>query len=134
MKKSLEKLLVIDALSMALGQRKPVKGMLHHSDRGSQYANKEYQAMLQEAGISCSMSRKGNCWDNAVVESFFSTLKREWIEGKRYQTRSEAKADIFYFIESWYNRKRRHSTLGYVSPVEFEQRAAEAGLCKKLFA
>jgi len=134
MQNRLEKRLVIDALLMALGQRKDLGVVLHHSDRGSQYASKEYQALLRESGLNCSMSRKGNCWDNAVVESFFSTLKREWVQGKGYRTRSEARADIFYFIETWYNRKRRHSTLGYVSPVEFERRAAKAGLCKKLSA
>ncbi len=127
MKERLGKQLVIDALLMALGHRKPNGGVLHHSDRGSQYASKEYQALLTQSGISCSMSRKANCWDNAVVESFFSTLKREWVQGKGYRTRSEARADIFYFIETWYNRKRRHSTLGYLSPAEFEWKAA-AGL------
>jgi putative transposase len=127
----LGKQLVIDALLMALGQRKPVGGILHHSDRGSQYASKEYQVVLKEADISCSMSRKANCWDNAVVESFFSTLKREWVQGKVYRTRAEARADIFYYIETWYNRKRRHSTLGYLSPAEFESKAAKAGLCEK---
>lgn len=127
MKQRLEKQLVIDALLMALGRRRHVVGMLHHSDRGSQYASKEYQALLKKEGIRCSMSRKANCWDNAVVESFFSTLKREWVRGKGYRTRSEARADVFYFIESWYNRKRLHSTLGYLSPAEFERRVA-AGL------
>jgi transposase InsO family protein len=127
MKDRMENQLVLDALLMALGQRKPLEGMLHHSDRGSQYASREYQALLEASGIGCSMSRRANCWDNAVVESFFSTLKREWLEGKRYRTRLEARADIFYYIESWYNRKRRHSTLGYFSPVEFEAKAA-AGL------
>jgi len=124
MKERLEKQLVIDAFIMALGHRKPVGGLLHHSDRGSQYASKEYQALLERADMSCSMSRKANCWDNAVVESFFSTLKREWVQGKRYRTRSEARADVFYYIETWYNRKRRHSTLGYLSPTEFERKAA----------
>jgi putative transposase len=123
----LEKQLVIDALLMALGRRQCVVGMLHHSDRGSQYASKEYQGLLQKEGIRCSMSRRANCWDNAVVESFFSTLKREWVQGKTYRTRTEARADIFYYIETWYNRKRRHSTLGYLSPAEFESKAA-AGL------
>jgi transposase InsO family protein len=127
MQDRLEKQLVIDALLMALGRRQSVAGILHHSDRGSQYASKEYQNLLKEAGISCSMSRKANCWDNAVVESFFSTLKREWVQGKTYRTRTEARADIFYYIETWYNRKRRHSTLGYLSPAEFESKAA-AGL------
>ncbi len=82
MKQRIEKQLVIDALLMALGRRKPERGILHHSDRGSQYASKEYQALLSQAGLSCSMSRRGNCWDNAVVESFFSTLKREWVQGR----------------------------------------------------
>jgi len=120
------KQLVIGALLMALGQRRPAGGLLHHSDRGTQYASHEYQAILKNAGIRCSMSRKANCWDNAVAESFFSTLKREWVNGKRYQTRTEARADIFSFIETWYNRKRRHSTLGYLSPEEFERRALSA--------
>lgn len=128
MKARLEKQLVIDALLVALGQRKPASGILHHSDRGSQYASKEYQNLLKEAGISCSMSRKANCWDNAVVESFFSTLKREWVQGKGYRTRAEARADIFYYIETWYNRKRRHSTLGYLSPSEFELKASAGGI------
>ena len=109
MKDRMENQLVLDALLMSLVQRKPLEGMLHHSDRGSQYASREYQALLEESGIGCSMSRRANCWDNAVVESFFSTLKREWLEGKRYRTRAEARADIFYYIESWYNRKRRPS-------------------------
>jgi putative transposase len=99
------KALVANALSMALGQRKPVDKVLHHSDRGSQYASKEYQEILKGAGITCSMSRKGNCWDNGVVESFFSTLKREWVQGKTYQNRSQARADLFHYIEVWYNRK-----------------------------
>jgi putative transposase len=124
MKDRMENQLVLDAVLMALGHRKPLEGMLHHSDRGSQYASREYQALLEASGIGCSMSRRANCWDNAVVESFFSTLKRELLQGKRYRTRLEARADIFYYIESWYNRKRRHSTLGYFSPVEFEARAA----------
>jgi transposase InsO family protein len=134
MQERLEKQLVVNALLMALGSRKPAGEVLHHSDRGSQYASKEYQALLMQTGIDCSMSRRANCWDNAVVESFFSTLKREWVQGKGYRTRSEARADIFYFIETWYNRKRRHSTLGYLSPAEFERRAAEAGLCEKFSA
>jgi putative transposase len=123
-KARMQKRLVIEALQMALGRRGPARGVLHHSDRGSQYASGEYQALLSQAGISCSMSRKGDCWDNAVVESFFSSLKREWVQGKGYRTRSEARADLFYYIEAWYNRKRRHSTLGYLSPAEFEMKAA----------
>lgn len=124
MQETMERKLVMDALAMALGQRNTEGEMIHHSDRGSQYASEDYQEMLGKTGITCSMSRKGNCWDNAVVESFFSTLKREWVHDRRYRTRSEAKADIFHYIETWYNRKRRHSTLGYLSPTEFERKAA----------
>jgi putative transposase len=124
MQETMERKLVIDALSMALGQRNVSAGIIHHSDRGSQYASKDFQELLGAAGITCSMSRKGNCWDNAVVESFFSSLKREWVQDRRYRTRSEARADIFHYIEVWYNRKRRHSTLGYLSPEEFEGKMA----------
>jgi putative transposase len=122
MQERMQTRLVGDALRMALGTRKVSGELIHHSDRGSQYASKEYQKML--AGITCSMSRKGDCWDNAVVESFFSSLKREWVQDKRYATRAEARADIFHYIEVWYNRKRRHSTLGYLSPAEFERKVA----------
>jgi transposase InsO family protein len=124
MQETMERQLVMDALSMALGQRKITGEILHHSDRGSQYASQEYQEMLGRVGITCSMSPKGNCWDNAVVESFFSTLKREWVQDKRYRTRSEARTDIFQYIQTWCNRKRRHSTLGFLSPYEFERKAA----------
>ena len=86
---------------MALGQRKIAGEIIHHSDRGSQYARKDYQAMLDGAGITCSMSRKGNCWDNAMAESFFSSLKREWVQDKRYPTKEQARADIFRYIEVW---------------------------------
>lgn len=110
--------LAADALTMALWRRKPAKGVLHHSDRGVQYAAADYQRLLADAGIACSMSRQGNCWDNAVVESFFGTLKKELIHGRRYLTREEAKQDIFEWIEVFYNRQRRHSTLGYRSPAE----------------
>jgi putative transposase len=109
-----------DALTMALWRRKPATGLLHHSDRGVQYAARDYQRLLGEHGIACSMSRKGNCWDNAVVESFFRTLKVERVYHRRYQTRDEAKQDVFQWIEVFYNRQRRHSTLGYRSPAEFE--------------
>lgn len=126
MQSTLERGLVQDALSMALLQRRPAEGLLCHSDRGSQYASRDYQALLKESGITCSMSRKGNCWDNAPVESFFSTLKRERIHRRQYETRAEARADIFQYIELWYNRRRRHSSLGYLSPEEFERRAAAA--------
>jgi len=112
--------LATDALTMALWKRKPTEGLLHHSDRGVQYASGDYQALLTAAGIECSMSRKGNCWDNACIESFFGTLKKELVHHRRYATREEARQDIFEWIEVFYNRQRRHSTLGYRSPAEFE--------------
>ena len=114
------------ALIMALANRIPATGLLHHSDRGSQYAARSYQRLLGEYGIITSMSRTGNCWDNACVESFFGTLKRELVYHRHYATREDAKQDIFEYIEVFYNRKRRHSTLGYVSPAEYEARTAVA--------
>ena len=114
------------ALRMALTSRQPHAGLLHHSDRGSQYAAGPYQQMLTTHNITASMSRKGNCWDNACVESFFGTLKRELVYHRHYATRDEAKQDIFEYIEVFYNRMRRHSTLGYHSPAEYEARAAVA--------
>lgn len=116
--------LVLGALSMAQGRRKPSPGLLHHSDRGSQYACRDYRAILEQHGMICSMSRKGDCWDNAVSESFFKTLKVERVNDRDYWTREEAKADIIDYIERFYNRSRRHSYLGYISPVEFELRKA----------
>ena len=113
-------------LIMALANRIPATGLLHHSDRGSQYAATSYQRLLGEYGIITSMSRTGNCWDNACVESFFGTLKRELVYHRHYATREDAKQDIFEYIEVFYNRKRRHSTLGYVSPAEYEARTAVA--------
>jgi transposase InsO family protein len=112
--------LATQALTMALWRRKPATGLLHHSDRGVQYAATDYRRLLGEHGIACSMSRKGNCWDNAVVESFFRTLKVERVYHRRYRTREEARQDVFQWIEVFYNRQRRHSTLGYRSPAEFE--------------
>jgi transposase InsO family protein len=109
-----------EALTMALARRKPKPGLLHHSDRGVQYASLDYQRLLTDSRITCSMSRKGNCWDNAVVESFFGTLKKELIHDQRYPTREAATQDVFEWIEVFYNRKRRHTTLGYRSPAEFE--------------
>jgi len=100
---------------MALWRRKPATGLTHHSDRGVQYAAFDYQRLLSAHGIHCSMSRKGNCWDNAVVESFFATLKKELVHDQRYATREDAKQDIFEWMEVFYNRQRRHSTLGYLS-------------------
>ena len=114
------------ALTMALVNRTPPAGLLHHSDRGSQYAAHCYQRLLGEHGIIPSMSRTGNCWDNACVESFFGTLKRELVYHRHYATREEATQDIFEYIEVFYNRKRRHSALGYDSPAEFEARTAVA--------
>lgn len=114
--------LACDALNMAIAQRKPEPGLIHHSDRGVQYASQAYQAILKRCGIICSMSRKGNCWDNASQESFFGKLKAEWIRGTIYKTRKEARQSIFNYIELFHNRQRRHAALGYVSPVEFEKR------------
>ena len=128
MQSSLERGLVIRALESALCQRHPEAGLVHHSDRGSQYASGDYQALLRENDIVCSMSRKGNCWDNAVVESFFGTLKQELMNRRLFATREEARQAIFSYIEVWYNRKRRHSSLGYVSPVEFEEKARQRAM------
>ena len=114
------------ALLMALTNRQPRAGLRHHSDRGSQYAATNYQQVLTTHGITPSMSRTGNCWDNACVESFFGTLKRELVYHRHYATRDDAKQDIFEYIEVFYNRKRRHSTLGYASPAEYEARTAVA--------
>jgi putative transposase len=112
--------LVSDALSMAIARRSPGKALLHHSDRGVQYACEDYQRLLESHGIHASMSGKGDCWDNAVMESFWSTLKNELVNHERYATREEAKASIFEYIEVFYNRQRLHSTLGYLSPEAFE--------------
>jgi transposase InsO family protein len=112
------------ALTMAVQQRQVAGPLLHHSDRGSQYTAGQYQQQLLLYGLQCSMSRPGNCWDNAVVESFFASLKTELIYRRRFQTRQEAQTAIFTYIEGFYNRRRRHSTLGYLSPVEFERHAS----------
>lgn len=108
------------ALTMALERRRPTSGVLHHTDRGSPYAAATYQELLATHGLTASMSRRANCWDNAVVESFFHTFKTELVYHRRYTTRAEATQDIFEWIEVFYNRVRRHSTLGYRSPAEFE--------------
>lgn len=113
--------LVSQALKMALGRRRPTTGLLHHSDRGSQYASYAYQQLLNSEGIQISMSRRGNCWDNAVMERFFGSLKSERTDGKTYLTRNEAKADVIDYIEMFYNSIRLHSTLNYLSPVQFER-------------
>ena len=112
--------LPLAALTMALGQRKPEEGMIHHSDRGCQYASHAYRDTLATAAITCSMSRKGDCWDNAVAESFFATFRAELSDHCLWATRDAARTAIHDFIERFYNRQRRHSYLGYVSPVEFE--------------
>jgi len=112
--------LVGDALEMALARRHPPEGLLHHSDRGVQYACDDYRKLLTDAGMDVSMSHKGDCWDNAVMESFWSTLKTELVHHQRYATRDAARASIFEYIEVFYNRKRLHSALGYQSPEMFE--------------
>ena len=115
--------LAIAALKMAIEQRQPDGALLHHSDRGAQYTSEDFRDELDKHGIKCSMSARGNCYDNAVVESFFGLLKRERVNQTRYLTRDEAKQDIFDYIECFYNRKRRHSYLGNISPVAYEKRA-----------
>lgn len=114
--------LILSALDMALGRQKMIHGeLMSHSDRGSQYASEEYRAKLERLKISASMSRKGNCWDNAYAESFFATLKKELIYRTEYKTKEEAKKAIFEYIEVWYNRQRIHSSIGYKTPVQFEE-------------
>jgi len=112
--------LVTDALVMAIWRRGKADTLLHHSDRGSQYTSEPFQRLMADHGVTCSMSRSGNVWDNAAMESFFSSLKTERTARKTYRTRDQAKADVFDYIERFYNPKRRHSTLGYLSPVEIE--------------
>ena len=126
MGETLESKLAIDALGSALKWRRPPPGLLHHSDRGVQYASNEYRELLEEQQAVVSMSRKGNCWDNAVAESFFGTLEIELIEGADWHTRAEARTAIFQFVEVWYNRHRRHSSLEYLTPAEFDERLWEA--------
>ena len=123
---NLERWLAIDALQMALETRQPPPGLIHHSDRGSQYASHDYQALLTQHQFQVSMSRKGNCYDNAPMESCIGTLKTEQVYHRHYATRAEAKTDIFEYIEVFYNRFRRHSALGYQCPVAFEQTAISA--------
>ena len=112
--------LVSDALSMALARRLPGEGLLHHSDRGGQYASDDYQGLLRANGITCSMSGRGDCWDNAAMESFWATLKCELVHHEHYATREQARAAVFEYVEVFYNRKRLHSALGYRSPEQFE--------------
>ena len=117
--------LVTDSLEMAMWKRRPGAGLLVHSDRGSQYVSDRYQKLLNDNDFTCSMSRKGNCWDNAVAESFFHTLKTELVHHEDFQTREEAKQAIFEYVEVFYNRQRKHSTNGYLAPFKYEQKLAE---------
>lgn len=121
MAEHLESRLVVDALELAVQRRLPGEGLLAHSDRGSQYASEHYQALLSKHGITCSMSRRADCWDNAPMESFFASLKKELVHDADFASRAEARAAIFEYIEVFYNGQRRHSSLGYVSPAEYEQ-------------
>jgi len=114
--------LIMNALQMAIWRRQPVPGLLFHSDRGSQYCSKDFQKMLTKHQMISSMSRKGNCWDNAVAESFFGSLKTERVFFSNYITRDAARNDIVDYIEMFYNSRRRHSSLGYMSPKEFEKK------------
>ena len=120
MQSSMATQLVSDAMLMAIWRRRPRAQLLHHSDRGSQYSSDQFQQLLAEHGVICSMSRSGNCWDNAAMESFFSTLKTERTSRKVYRTRDEARSDVFDYIERFYNQRRRHSTLDYLSPLDYE--------------
>ena len=122
MSERIDRQLAIDALQMTLAHRQPPRGLIHHSDRGSQYASHDYQRLLATTGIVSSMSRRGDCWDNAVAESFFASLKLELVYQVHWQTRAAARTAIFEYLELFYNRRRRHSSLGYLSPVEFERR------------
>lgn len=126
MSNRIDRRLTQDALLMALGRRQPAAGLLHHSDRGSQYACHDYQKLLSSKGIICSMSRKGEPYDNAAMESFFRTLKVELVYRYRFRYREEAKTALVEYIELFYNRQRRHSALGYLSPTEFERQRATA--------
>jgi putative transposase len=121
MAEHMESRLVVDALAMAVARRLPSEGLMAHTDRGSQYASEHYQTLLLKHGIECSMSGKGQCWDNAPMESFFASLKKELVHDEDYHTREQARGSIFEYIEVFYNLKRRHSALGYLSPFEFEK-------------
>ena len=123
---NMRKELVMSALDMALGSRELSGKLISHSDRGSQYTSDTHRQRLKDRRITCSMSRRGNCWDNAVAESFFGTLKTELIHRKIWRSRNEAREAVYEYIEVFYNRKRRHSTLGYVSPAEFERNHTQA--------
>ncbi len=124
MRDRMSRRLVVDASKMAVDARRPEGGLIHHSDRGGQYTSDDFRDELAKHGIECSMSGSGNCYDNAVVESFFGILKRERVNRVRYRTRAEARADLFDYIEVFYNRKRRHGYLGNISPADHEARSA----------
>lgn len=126
MKPTLAQELATDALQMACWHRHPQAGLLHHSDRGVQYASHAYQMLLETHALRCSMSRRANCWDNAVMESFFATLECELIDRSDWHTHAEARLAVFEFIEVWYNRQRRHSSLGYLTPAEYDERLAHS--------
>lgn len=121
MQSSMTSQLVADALMMAVWRRGRPQQLLHHSDQGSQYTSEHFQRLLNEQGIVCSMSRAGEVWDNSAMESFFSSLKTERTTRKIYRSRKQARSDVFDYIERFYNLTRRHSTLGYISPIEFEE-------------
>lgn len=121
MSETMQAKMVTDAMLMALWRRGEPKALMVHSDQGSQYTSEEFQQLLTAQGITCSMSRRGDCWDNAAMESFFSSLKTERLSRKVYRTRDEVRADVFDYVERFYNHQRRHSTLDFVSPVQFEQ-------------
>jgi transposase InsO family protein len=125
MDRRMKKALVIRALMMAVNLRRPPAGLIHHSDRGSQYASRDYQKLLKQHGLVTSMSRKGNCWDNAPVERFFSSLKREWTGDRLYRTRHEAIADVREYVAVYYNSRRLHSTLGYKTPLDYEKKLSK---------
>jgi putative transposase len=121
MQESMTSQLVADALMMAVWRRGKPMALLHHSDQGSQYTSEHFQGLLKDQGITCSMSRAGEVWDNSAMESFFSSLKTERTSRKVYRSRTDARSDVFDYIERFYNTTRRHSTLGYVSPIQFEE-------------
>ena len=123
MSERIDSRLAVDALEMAVQRELPGEGLVAHSDRGVQYASEHYQRLLKKHGARCSMSRQGNCWDNAPMESFFATLKKELVHQEQYATRAAARRSVFEYIEVFYNRARRHSALGYVSPEQFEEAA-----------
>jgi len=126
MSRRIDRRIVMDAMQMALSHRQPTGDLIHHSDRGSQYLSDDFQDLLRRHGVTCSMSDRGSCYDNAVVESFFASLKRERTKRRKYQTREQARADVFDYIERFYNRQRRHGYVGNISPTEFEERTSWA--------